>query len=521
MTAATSVEAAVHRRHDHGAPRPRPARSARRPGAAPAAHVRARPAAAAPCSVLCVAAASSARLNWGLPALKAASSASARSTATTPPLAACCSASEGWAARRGMLGTDSACACARTRQSLAPCRACRTRPHRTMLRSMRFLQACEQALQHGRFDKLLLAGYRGPEPELKRLGMRAIVLRGQPHLSLVYSHERRDVTRNLPVAEGLAELRALLGPAGFGNAHLHTHDEELQLALSRKGRWSLRVGRRASAAPAEAAAGAQPREAAPADAGPPLPGRAGRHRCGAPAGAGDGAQVEADQPLPGGDRRGAGGIEAGHAAAHRGAGLRRRQGLPDLRAARPPAPCARAGCAGHRRGAARGHGEAVQRHRRPARPAGPALRAGRRGVVRAARSGRDDRAACLRHRHRPCHLPRHPRRRVADLLRALLPQAAAPAAAQPAPLAADPAARRAPGPGGRDADRRPARAAARRLRLRHAGLRVRVAGAHRQEQDDPGGEARPARADEGPAAAAGARHQGLLRHPGSNAWRRC
>jgi SAM-dependent methyltransferase len=118
--------------------------------------------------------------------------------------------------------------------------------------ALRFLQACEQALRHGRFDRLLLAGYRGPEPELKRLGIRAIVLRGQPHLSLVYRHERRDVTRNLPVAEGLAELRALLGPAGFGNAHLHTQDENLQLALSRKGRWSLRVGRRASAAPVEA-----------------------------------------------------------------------------------------------------------------------------------------------------------------------------------------------------------------------------------------------------------------------------
>jgi len=117
---------------------------------------------------------------------------------------------------------------------------------------LRFLQACEQALQHDRFDKLLLAGYRGPEAGLKRVGLRAIVLRGQPHLSLIYSHEQRDVTRNLPVAEGLAELRALLGPAGFGNAHLHTRDEELQLALSRKGRWSLRTGRRPALAEAAA-----------------------------------------------------------------------------------------------------------------------------------------------------------------------------------------------------------------------------------------------------------------------------
>ena len=114
----------------------------------------------------------------------------------------------------------------------------------------RFLAACAQALQEQRFDKLLLAGYRGPEADLKRVTVRAIELRGQPHLSFVYSHERRDVTKNLPLAEGLAELPALLGPAGFGNAHLHTQDEELQLALSRKGRWSLRAGRHTANAPA-------------------------------------------------------------------------------------------------------------------------------------------------------------------------------------------------------------------------------------------------------------------------------
>ena len=115
----------------------------------------------------------------------------------------------------------------------------------------RFMAACAHALEAGQFDKLLLAGYRGLDPDLQRLAVRVIELRGQPHLSLVYSHERRDVTRNLAVAEGLIELRTLLGRQAFGNAHLHTAEQELQLALSRKGRWSLRTGRRSVAAPAE------------------------------------------------------------------------------------------------------------------------------------------------------------------------------------------------------------------------------------------------------------------------------
>jgi SAM-dependent methyltransferase len=112
----------------------------------------------------------------------------------------------------------------------------------------RFHAALARALQEQRFDKLLLAGYRGAQPDLQRVSVRAIELRGQPSLSFVYSHERRDVTRNLPLAEGLAQLRGLIG-GEFANAHLHTRDEELQLALSRKGRWSLHAARRTTPAP--------------------------------------------------------------------------------------------------------------------------------------------------------------------------------------------------------------------------------------------------------------------------------
>ncbi len=111
----------------------------------------------------------------------------------------------------------------------------------------RFHAALAQALAERRFDRLLLAGYRGAEPQLQRLCVRAVDLRGRPCLSFVYSHERRDVTKNLPVQEGLARLRALIG-SEFANAHLHTRDDELQLALSRKGRWRLHSRRRADEA---------------------------------------------------------------------------------------------------------------------------------------------------------------------------------------------------------------------------------------------------------------------------------
>lgn len=109
----------------------------------------------------------------------------------------------------------------------------------------RFLQRLAEAAQaHAAggpaWQRLLLAKPvpQGGANELQRVQVRPLLLRGQHHLSLVYSHATRDVTKNLPVAEGLAEVAALLGPA-FRNAHLHTASEEVQLVLSKKGRGHL------------------------------------------------------------------------------------------------------------------------------------------------------------------------------------------------------------------------------------------------------------------------------------------
>ena len=119
----------------------------------------------------------------------------------------------------------------------------------------RFFDRCAQSLRDGQFERLVLAGPGAALLDLQRVSARRIELQGQPQLSLVYSHPRRDLTRNLPLDEALQQLRALLGPRGFGNAHLHTAATEVQLACSRKGRWSLREARRD---PPQAAASAPP-----------------------------------------------------------------------------------------------------------------------------------------------------------------------------------------------------------------------------------------------------------------------
>lgn len=107
----------------------------------------------------------------------------------------------------------------------------------------RFFDAARAALSAGTVTKLILAGPRDTNADLQRVQARPLLLKGRPCLSLNHLHRTKDVTRNLPVDEGLAALETLLD-SDFDNAHLLTRDGgELQLAISRKGKASLRQGR--------------------------------------------------------------------------------------------------------------------------------------------------------------------------------------------------------------------------------------------------------------------------------------
>lgn len=117
----------------------------------------------------------------------------------------------------------------------------------------RFMARCAAALDNGDFLTLLLSKHCGPEPDLKRVTVRSILLRGAPCLSFVYRHTTRDVTKNLPVAGGLDVVRQLLGPV-FRNAHLQARHETVELSISRRGVCTLRS--QAVAAPAASAGGA-------------------------------------------------------------------------------------------------------------------------------------------------------------------------------------------------------------------------------------------------------------------------
>lgn len=106
----------------------------------------------------------------------------------------------------------------------------------------RFAERLGEVLAGDGLAKLVLAKPLAAAGDLQRVTARRVMLRGAPVLSLVYTHATRDITKNHPLDEGQALLLGLVGTQ-FGNAHLFHADEEVQLAVSKKGRATLATHR--------------------------------------------------------------------------------------------------------------------------------------------------------------------------------------------------------------------------------------------------------------------------------------
>lgn len=98
-----------------------------------------------------------------------------------------------------------------------------------------FMQLLQQKLEHNSWQKLVLSSYQGEDSTLVRIEVRPVVLKEIPHLSFLYRHKTRDITKNFVVTEGLALIQTLLGN-DFKAAHFTALDSETQLSISKKGK---------------------------------------------------------------------------------------------------------------------------------------------------------------------------------------------------------------------------------------------------------------------------------------------
>jgi SAM-dependent methyltransferase len=117
----------------------------------------------------------------------------------------------------------------------------------------RFLRLLDTAVTTATLQRLQLSQFRGDraaEPDLQRLLVRPVRLKGEPMLQFVWRHSTRDITKNHAPAEALALLDAQIGHA-FGHAHLDTTTHEVQLHAKPKCgalKYRLQVGKRPAAA---------------------------------------------------------------------------------------------------------------------------------------------------------------------------------------------------------------------------------------------------------------------------------
>ncbi len=104
----------------------------------------------------------------------------------------------------------------------------------------KFLGLLHTAITDGTLVKLTLGKPRGADPTLKNLFVRPVTLKAGPHLTFVWRHATRDLTKNFPPADALAQLTALIG-GDFLDAHLFTPTENAQLECRPDGTARLKL----------------------------------------------------------------------------------------------------------------------------------------------------------------------------------------------------------------------------------------------------------------------------------------
>jgi SAM-dependent methyltransferase len=116
----------------------------------------------------------------------------------------------------------------------------------------RFLALLHSAVHDGALVKLTLGKHRGADATLQNLFVRPVSLKTGPHLSLLWRHDTRDITKNHPPAEALALIDPLIG-GDFLDAHLFTPAQNAQLETRIDGtaRLSVKTASVAPKAPAE------------------------------------------------------------------------------------------------------------------------------------------------------------------------------------------------------------------------------------------------------------------------------
>lgn len=122
-----------------------------------------------------------------------------------------------------------------------------------------FLALLDTSVREGAFVRLTLGKPRGGEDAtLQNVYVRPVRLKAGPHLSFLWRHDTRDLTKNIPPEDGVLEIGRLVGTI-FHSAHLFLSTRTAQLEFNKKGEPRLTFGKPNGPAGASAPAAAHDR----------------------------------------------------------------------------------------------------------------------------------------------------------------------------------------------------------------------------------------------------------------------
>lgn len=98
-----------------------------------------------------------------------------------------------------------------------------------------FVQECANALTDNTLQRLVFSKYRGDDKELNRIAVRSVELKGQRLASCLYEYRTNHITKNVEQTD-VAALWLQWLEGDFQSAHLITHEWEVQLSISKKGK---------------------------------------------------------------------------------------------------------------------------------------------------------------------------------------------------------------------------------------------------------------------------------------------
>lgn len=105
-----------------------------------------------------------------------------------------------------------------------------------------FLTLLENSITQNTFVRLTLSKNRGHTSDLKKAIFKLATIKKSLHISIVFRHKTKDITKNFLLDKGLEEIKQLL-ECQFMIANLFTIKEDISLEISAKGKDKIRYSK--------------------------------------------------------------------------------------------------------------------------------------------------------------------------------------------------------------------------------------------------------------------------------------